>query len=363
MTLFEKDKKKSEKLDRTEHYFLKKNSSAMVHSLRSLSLVLLCLFLLLATCDALSSKVGQRSPKLSSRKSPHAAQLRDEIDVADADTDTAADADDKPTSKTFSASSSSSSSTRFWPLSPRPVQVTLYGESRCPFCADWVVKNSRRLVDQIGDIIDFRLVEWGNAKRKNGTTGEIACQHGPSECLANALFACTREAFSSGKKGKGGEDENPYRWLNVVACSEKDVYEHAADPGDSFDDCVIEEVKRAGSPFDFDGALGSDPSGDGEDDGDKVGRAVAARLRACASGPEGAALIAENEKETDALVPKHTFVPWIVVDGLPLGGASLETTRSVACAAWRGHRGERPEACVAAPGLQQQQQGQSRSIF
>ena len=275
------------------------------------------------------------------------------------------------------------------------MQVTLYGEARCPFCADWLVKNSQKLVAEIGKIIEFRLVEFGNARR-NETTGELQCQHGPSECEANALFACTREAFSSnGKKGKGaagegagaagagagggrGRDAPPYRWLNVVTCSERDVFEHAADPLEAFDACVVAEVKRGGSPFSSDDGgdgredegeeeeiLGSSSSSDDDDDdGEKAGRAAAARLRACASGDGGAALIAEAEKETNSLFPKHTFVPWVVVDGLPLGDASLEVARSVACAAWRGRREERPEACLAAPGLGGgREQQQPRSTF
>ena len=162
-----------------------------------------------------------------------------------------------------------------------------------------------------------------------------------------------------------------------MTCSERDVFEHAADPLKAFDACVVEEVRRGGSPFGKEeeeedeekGLLGeeresrlgspddSDPVGD---DGERAGRAAAARLRACASGDEGAALIAEAERETASLRPRHTFVPWVVVDGLPLGDASLEATRAVACAAWRGKREARPEACLAAPGLGQQL---PRSIF
>ena len=249
------------------------------------------------------------------------------------------------------------------------MQVTLYGEARCPFCADWLVKNSQKLIEEIGAIIEFRAVEFGNARRN--ASGEVACQHGPSECEANALFACTRAAFSGSKGKREATSSSSYRWLDVVVCSERDVFEHAADPSESFDACVVEEVKRGGSPFGkeetgggFDEtSLGSssDP-GDDPDDDEKAGRAVAARLRACASGEEGAALIAEAEKETESLIPKHTFVPWVVVDGLPLGDASLETTKSVACAAWRGKKEERPEACLAAPGLGLGQR-QPRSIF
>jgi interferon gamma-inducible protein 30 len=322
-----------------------------IRSLAGLLLLsLFCFSLQAAASDAFSSKEGHRSPKLSSSRNPQAAErqsLHPKEPVSGAD-----------------APSSTPTSAR-WPLGPRPVRVTLFGESRCPFCADWLVKNSQPLIEQIGEIIEFRVVEFGNARR-NETTGALSCQHGPSECEANAAFACARAAFSSS-----------YRWLNVVTCSERDVFEHAADPLKAFDACVVEEVRRGGSPFGKEeeeedeekGLLGeeresrlgspddSDPVGD---DGERAGRAAAARLRACASGDEGAALIAEAERETASLRPRHTFVPWVVVDGLPLGDASLEATRAVACAAWRGKREARPEACLAAPGLGQQL---PRSIF
>lgn len=310
---------------------------------RRLVLLCFCLFLLAAGSEAISTHVGAHTSKLSSPDAQFAEIERlQDLGLNDAH------------HHQLSRPSPSSTSSPRWPLTPRPVQVTLYGEARCPFCADWIVKNAQKLIDEIGDIIEFKTVEFGNARR-NESTGELSCQHGPSECEANAVFACTRAAF-----------EKEYRWLRVVSCSEKDVFEHAADPLDSFDACVVEEVKRAGSPFEEEEgerkeeekkrevALASSSSDDDDDDPDddeKIGKAVAARLRACASGDEGASLIAEAEQETASLVPKHTFVPWVVVDGLPLGDASLETARSVACAAWRGKREERPEACLAAPGL------------
>ena len=277
----------------------------------------LCFFVAIAASDAFISQEGHRSAKLSSRNPQQAAERR------------------LRSKERFSR----------WPLGPRPVPVVLYGEARCPFCADWLVKNSQALIDQIGGIIEFVAVEFGNARR-NASSGELECQHGASECEANAVFACTRAAFGSS-----------YRWLNIVTCSERDVFEHAADPLEAFDDCVVEEVKRRGSPFEEGkreslGGSSSGPDPDPDDDGgERAGRAAAARLRACASGAEGAALIAEAEKETASLVPKHTFVPWVVVDGLPLGAASLEAARAVACAAWRGRKEDRPEACLAAPGL------------
>lgn len=42
-------------------------------------------------------------------------------------------------------------------------------------------------------------------------------------------------------------------------------------------------------------------------------------LSECSANEEGADLEAQAALETKALNPKHTFVPWVVVDGIALG--------------------------------------------
>ena len=45
---------------------------------------------------------------------------------------------------------------------------------------------------------------------------------------------------------------------------------------------------------------------------------TAQKLDACAKGPLGQQLIGEARAETDALVPKHTYVPWVTIDDKPI---------------------------------------------
>ncbi|KAK9810461.1 hypothetical protein WJX72_011078 [[Myrmecia] bisecta] len=48
---------------------------------------------------------------------------------------------------------------------------------------------------------------------------------------------------------------------------------------------------------------------------------------------------------TNKLKPAHKYVPWVVVNGIPLGGA-MEALPIIVCAAYTG---ERPEQCYADP--------------
>lgn len=63
----------------------------------------------------------------------------------------------------------------------------------------------------------------------------------------------------------------------------------------------------------------------------------AATLTTCAEGEAGAALERVAGEETEALSPKHTFVPWIVVNGVPLG-SDFENLDRYVCAASDPHQ-------------------------
>lgn len=46
----------------------------------------------------------------------------------------------------------------------QPVQVTLYAESLCPYCKNWILTQAQSLFDEgFSSFIQFRYVAWGNA--------------------------------------------------------------------------------------------------------------------------------------------------------------------------------------------------------
>ncbi|KFM25117.1 GILT-like protein F37H8.5 [Auxenochlorella protothecoides] len=73
------------------------------------------------------------------------------------------------------------------------VQVTLYGESLCPYCRAWILEQASDLFDQgFSSYIEFRYVAWGNAHRSHDGP---QCQHGAAECAGNDLINCAQALY------------------------------------------------------------------------------------------------------------------------------------------------------------------------
>ena len=50
-----------------------------------------------------------------------------------------------------------------------PVQVHLYAEAGCPYCAHFTVSDVAPLFHNgISDLMDFRYIAWGNARNNTG---------------------------------------------------------------------------------------------------------------------------------------------------------------------------------------------------
>ncbi|XP_040372874.1 gamma-interferon-responsive lysosomal thiol protein-like [Rosa chinensis] len=70
------------------------------------------------------------------------------------------------------------------------VSVTLYYETLCPYCADFIVNHLAKIFQNgLISIVNLRMVPWGNAWLNSD--GSFACQHGTDECLLNTIEACT----------------------------------------------------------------------------------------------------------------------------------------------------------------------------
>lgn len=126
----------------------------------------------------------------------------------------------------------------------------------------------------------FRFVPWGKAKRS--PEGKVTCQHGPKECELNKLLGCAQV-------------KQPERYPTTLRCYFASLGKTGGGTPAALEKCVADE-------------------------------SLFAKISACASGAEGAALEAAAGKETLETQKALTFVPWVVVDGKQLGsecGAAL----------------------------------------
>ncbi|KAK9917853.1 hypothetical protein WJX75_008965 [Coccomyxa subellipsoidea] len=181
-------------------------------------------------------------------------------------------------------------------VSQDKVTVGFYEESLCPYCAQFTTKVAAPLFENgLSDYIEFDLVPYGNAKN---TSEGLVCQHGEAECRLNRVFACAID------QAKHQED-----WFPFIACVEGQY-------GPSIEDSVASCADAAGLDY-----------GDITD---------------CATGEQGDELERTAAEATDALVPKHLYVPWVTVNGIPLldDYANLQTYICVAL-----HENLRPDVC------------------
>eukprot|EP00803_Ostreobium_quekettii_P006249 evm.model.scf_131.7 EVM.evm.TU.scf_131.7 scf_131:50615-52601(+) len=180
-------------------------------------------------------------------------------------------------------------------------KVTLYEEALCPFCRKFVAKALEPLFDNgISALIDLRIVASGNARKDE--EGEIVCQHGPVECLGNRIINCAIDMHPA-------QDD----WFPLVLCLETmGDYTNAT----AVEDCARRSAADAGS------------------------------IMACAEGARGKELVERAYAETWSLVPQHTWVPWVVIDELPMFDAGYYVQTAVCL---KLPESDRPESCYKNP--------------
>jgi len=205
-----------------------------------------------------------------------------------------------------SSSSSSSPSSSSTATGTRvKVPVVLYGESLCPDCRHMVLDVIEPILDSgLGAAMDLRYVAYGNVRTENDEG--ITCQHGKQECLMNRYINCAQV------DGVGSSDVAV--WFPYVSCLADNL---SLLNSKSYMNRASECAAEAGMS--------------------------ASKLTECAEGPKGEALERQAGEETNRLVPKHTFVPWMEVNGAALGSDYDNLDRYVCVGAAADLR---PDACA-----------------
>ncbi|CAM8983301.1 unnamed protein product [Rhodiola kirilowii] len=154
----------------------------------------------------------------------------------------------------------------------RTVELSVYYEALCPYCGNFILNQLVELFKtDIAQIVDLRLVPWGNASLKNKF--EITCQHGPDECRLNTIEACVIKTWPDFRRHYG-----------MIHCIERLVF--------------TQKENKLQSCF---GSINEWQT-----------------LHKCYNSGLGTQLDLKYADETTHLNPPLQFVPWVVVNGRAL---------------------------------------------
>ncbi|KAK9073043.1 hypothetical protein SSX86_007365 [Deinandra increscens subsp. villosa] len=178
------------------------------------------------------------------------------------------------------------------------VQVSLYYESLCPFCANFIVNQLGKALFQwnLVSIVDLKMVPWGNTQLAPNNTW--ICQHGPDECTIDIVEACALHLLPQ-----------PGLKFKLIEC--------------------IESLDLQGRHGDWKSCMNSlkiDPK----------------TIMDCYQSRKGFDLGLKFAEETNSLNPPHRFVPWVLVNNYPLQ-EDYQNFVAYICKAYKG--GNKIQAC------------------
>jgi len=186
-----------------------------------------------------------------------------------------------------------------------PVSVTLYYESLCPFCRDFISQQfypTWQLLNSTG-IMTVDMVPYGNAHEEKLSSGQFnyTCQHGPKECQGNLIENCVMSAANY----------NVDAYFPVVYC-----IENASDPIAAAEKCV------------------------------KAANMNWKSIEKCSKGDVGNSLMHKAAMKTAALDPPHKYVPWIVANGVHTDAMQQSAQQDLLKFVCEMYKGTKPKECM-----------------
>nr|CAH7740314.1 unnamed protein product [Callosobruchus chinensis] len=128
---------------------------------------------------------------------------------------------------------------KFFFQAAEKLKVSLYYETLCPGCVEFVQKQLLPVYNEFEDYLQLDIVPFGNADyEKVGKKWKFTCQHGPDECYGNVIHACVCakkagikfEEIKHCSKTRGDEIQLAnakksksvgYRWVPFVTFNDK----------------------------------------------------------------------------------------------------------------------------------------------
>lgn len=185
-------------------------------------------------------------------------------------------------------------------LTAEPVKIDVYYETLCPDCRDYITKMLYPTSVLLGDIMDLTVIPYGNAKETyDGQKYVFTCQHGEPECLGNMIQACLLNLTKS-------------KALNIIFCMEA-----ATDVVQAAKPCVDLYAPELSKE----------------------------KLLSCVKGDVGNQLMHQNALKTNALKPPHTFVPWIIVNGIHTDDLQQKAMSALLPLVCSKYKGIKPDIC------------------
>ncbi|XP_072763096.1 gamma-interferon-inducible lysosomal thiol reductase [Anoplolepis gracilipes] len=150
------------------------------------------------------------------------------------------------------------------------VHVAVYYEALCPDSRSFILKQLGPTYWKLSTNIEVELIPYGKATTMETNDGyQFVCQHGPVECQANIIHACSIDII-----------KDPSIRLQFVTC----MIENNIDPVKIMNKCakhVSVDLKS---------------------------------IKECSNNERGKELLADYGKMTNSLVPRVSFIPTITLD-------------------------------------------------
>ncbi|CAH1774015.1 unnamed protein product [Owenia fusiformis] len=186
-------------------------------------------------------------------------------------------------------------------VSPEPVKLTLYMESLCPDCKNFIKEQLFPVWAQLSNIIDLELVPYGNAmERKKGDMWEFDCQHGKEECIGNLIETCAIHISN-----------NVTRWFPFIHCIE------------IAEDLPKASAIRCAQMYKIDYSA----------------------VQKCMASDKGNLLEHQMALKTNALSPPHKYVPWVTLNGVHTESMEKEAESNLLKLVCDTYKGPTPKAC------------------
>ncbi|XP_021913568.1 GILT-like protein 1 isoform X2 [Zootermopsis nevadensis] len=151
-----------------------------------------------------------------------------------------------------------------------PILVTVFYEALCPDSRSFFTKQLLPTFEKIPLLIQINLVPYGKAMTETvGTSYRFTCQHGPLECRANKIHACAIAKVTQ-----------PDIQLKYITCMISDNM----NPEKIGEECAQDHDVRW------------------------------KEVVGCAVGSEGEELLKQHGEATNALNPRVSFVPTVLLD-------------------------------------------------